>query len=158
MEKEWDSLLHVFNNNYADLDLFFKDFFATKMKFKIYNNKRLYDLFVNYFITMLQYMNKDILFSNILKTANLYSKLLNVDFEDEAIKRALVKLKMNNGADTYSYILCIYEDFVDGNISHATFIEILNTINEYIQKRAKTPNNVTFNELINYLNAFITCK
>ena len=65
---------------------------------------------------------------------------------------------MNNGADTYSYILCIYEDFVDGNISHATFIEILNTINEYIQKRAKTPNNVTFNELINYLNAFITCK
>lgn len=158
LEKEWGSLSNIFNNNLSDLDLFFKDFFATKMKFKVYNNKRLYELFVNYFLTMLQYMNKEVLFNKLLKTARLYSDLLNVNFEDDAIKRAIIKLKMNNGEDTYAYILCIYEDYIDGNITHATFIEILNTINEYIQKRLNTPNNVTFNELINYLNAFITCK
>ena len=27
-----------------------------------------------------------------------------------------------------------------------------------LRNRIKTPNNVAFNELINYLNAFITCK
>ena len=70
----------------------------------------------------------------------------------------IASLYLFNGEDTFAYILCIYEDFVDGNITQATFLEILNTINEYIQKRQNTPNNVSFNELINYLNAFITCK
>ena len=31
-------------------------------------------------------------------------------------------------------------------------------IDEYLKNRLKTPNTVTFNELIEYLNAFITCK
>ena len=65
---------------------------------------------------------------------------------------------MSNSEDTYAYILCIYEDFIDGSITQATFLEILNTINEYTLKRTKIDNNVSFNELINYLNAFITCK
>ena len=65
---------------------------------------------------------------------------------------------MHGGEDTYAYILNIYEDYEDNNISEATFLEILLTIDEYLKKRAITPNNVTFNELINYLNAFITCK
>ena len=59
---------------------------------------------------------------------------------------------------SYAYILNIYEDYIDNNITEATFLEILATIDEYLRNRLKTPNNVDFNELINYLNAFITCK
>ena len=32
------------------------------------------------------------------------------------------------------------------------------TIDDYLQNRMKTPNDMSFNELIKYLNAFITCK
>ena len=65
---------------------------------------------------------------------------------------------MHKGEDTFAYLLCIYEDYVDGNITEATFLEILQTIDEYLKNRSKTPNAVSFNELIEYLNAFITCK
>ena len=56
------------------------------------------------------------------------------------------------------YILNIYHDYLDNNITETTFLEILHTIDEYLKNRLRTPNNVTFNELINYLNTFITCK
>lgn len=157
LEKYWDDFTTIFSSE-SDITLFFKDFFITKFNFKKYSNNRLYEVYVNYFETMLKYMSEDILISKIINSAKLYFKLLNVDINDEQLKKALIKIKMNNGEDTYAYLLNIYEDYVDDRISHATFLEILNTINEYLQKRSKTPNNIEFNELINYLNAFITCK
>ena len=45
-----------------------------------------------------------------------------------------------------------------GSISESTFIEILDTISDYLKTRQNTNNDVSFNELIQYLNAFITCK
>ena len=65
---------------------------------------------------------------------------------------------MHNGEDTYAYLLNIYEDYKENNLSESTFLEILFTIDDYLKNRVKTPNNVGFNELIQYLNAFITCK
>ncbi len=158
MKSEWDKLKNVFNNSSADLNLFFKDFFITKFNFKEYSPKRVYEIFVNYFETMLQYMPEDALFAKIIKVAKLYYDILNVNIKNESLKRALIQIKMHNGEDTYAYILNIYEDFEDNNISETTFLEILSTIDEYLKKRVKTPNNVSFNELIQYLNAFITCK
>ena len=40
-------------------------------------------------------------------------------------------------------------------IGHGT---ILKTIDEYLQNRQNSGQNIEFNELIQYLNAFITCK
>lgn len=65
---------------------------------------------------------------------------------------------MHSGEDTYAYILNVYEDFVENNLSEATFLEILNTIDEYLKNRLDSGKNIEFNELIQYLNAFITCK
>ena len=40
-----------------------------------------------------------------------------------------------------------------------TASEIINTaIDEYLKNRLETGKNIEFNELIQYLNAFITCK
>lgn len=153
---KWDALKEILST--SDLELFFRDFFVTKFNFKEYLPERLYELFVNYFETMLQYMSEDTLMTRILRSARLYRNILNVDITNEVIRKALIKIKMHGGEDTYAYILNIYEDYEDNNISEATFLEILLTIDEYLKKRAITPNNVTFNELINYLNAFITCK
>ena len=138
--------------------MFFRDYFITKFNFKKYQADRLYDNFVNYFETMLKYISKEVLIQKIIRVAKLYLDVINVNLPTKAIKKAFINIKMHNGEDTYAYILNIYEDYSDGNLSESTFLEILNTIDEYLQKREKTPNNVTFNELISYLNAFITCK
>lgn len=158
IKSEWDEIKNIYNNKSADLKLFFKDFFVTKFNFKEYSDDRLYELFVNYFETMLQYMSEDALIAKLKRSAKLYSEILNVSVQHESLKRAIIQIKMHKGEDTYAYILNVYEDYIDNNISEATFLEILSTIDEYLRNRLKNPNHVMFNELINYLNAFITCK
>ena len=155
---EWENLKKIYNNRDTDIYLFFKDFFVTKYNFKEFKISRLYDIFVNYFETMLQYMSEDILITKICRSAELYNEILNINIENDKIKRGLIKIKMDKGEDTYAYLLNIYEDYIDNNISESTFLEILATIDEYLKNRLKNPNNVSFNELIQYLNAFITCK
>jgi hypothetical protein len=158
LQEEWFSLKKTFNNNSADIFLFFKDFFATKYNFVEFYENLLYENYVNYFETMLQYIKKDVVISKMARTAKLYKEILNVKFKEEKLRNALIQIKMHGGEDTYAYLLSIYEDYVDNNITEATFLEILLTIDEYLKNRLKTPNNVAFNELIQYLNAFITCK
>ena len=155
---DWLNIKNVFNNSTSDINMFFKDFFITKFNFKKFNSNRLYEYFMNYFETMFQYVSEDVLINKIKRSAVLYSNILNVNINNESLKQALIKIKMHRGEDTYAYILNIFEDYIDNNISEATFLEILQTIEEYLRNRIKTPNTVTFNELIEYLNAFITCK
>ena len=155
---DWEKIKKIFNNKSYDINLFFKDFFITKFNYKTFDLRRLYEYFVNYFETMLQYMSEDVLINKIKRSALIYNKILNVSVDSEALKQLLIQIKMHNGEDTYAYILNIYEDYIDNNVTEATFLEILKTIDEYLKNRLKTPNTVTFNELIEYLNAFITCK
>ena len=154
---EWNNLKQIFNND-NDLKIFFRDYFVTKFSLEHFDESKLYENFVNYFDTMLQYMPEDVLMAKIIKSAKLYRDLLNVNIANENIKRALIQIKMHNGEDTYAYLLNIYEDYKENNLSESTFLEILFTIDDYLKNRVKTPNNVGFNELIQYLNAFITCK
>lgn len=158
INQEWNNIENLYNSNSLKLNLFLKDFFVTKYDFQEYSDKHLYKYFVNYFETMLQYMPEDILISKIEHVAKLYLDIINVNLHSENLNKVLIKIKKHNGEDTFAYILNIYEDFIDENLTESSFLEILLTIDEYLQKRAKTPNNVSFNELINYLNAFITCK
>lgn len=158
VEEYWNNIKKIFNNNLSDLDLFFRDFFITKFSFKEYKRERLYEIFVNYFETMLQYLPEDTLMKKIERSAKLYNNLLNVTIESEELKRALIQIKMHDGEDTFAYILNIYEDYVDNNITESTFLEILSTIDEYLKNRQKNSSDIGFNDLIRYLNAFITCK
>ena len=82
---------------------------------------------------MLQYMSEDVLMKKIKNSAKLYSDILNVSFANEKFRQALIQIKMHKGEDTYAYILNIYEDFVDENITETTFLEILATIDEYLK-------------------------
>ncbi len=154
---EWNNLRGIFSSK-LDLQMFFKDFFITKFSLEHFNENKLYENFVNYFETMLQYLPEDLLIAKMIHSACNYRDLLNVNIDSEKIRKALIQVKMHNGEDTFAYLLNIYEDYLDNNLSESTFVEILSTIDEYLKKRLKTPNNVGFNELIQYLNAFITCK
>ena len=157
LKKEWDDVKNLYARNQDDIKLFLKDFFITKLNHS-YNEQLLYSYFTNYFDTMLQYMSEDVLIQKIKRTAAYYYDIMNVNLSNEALKRALVQIKIHGGEDTFAYLLNIYEDYRDGNLTEATFLEILSTIDEYLRNRLKSSNNVEFNDLIKYLNAFITCK
>lgn len=158
IKKEWEFIKEKCFIKNDDIILFLKDFFTAKFNYKTFNQERLYESFVNYFETMMQFMPEDLIMSKIKKTALLYSNMLNVDFDNEDIKSVFIKIKKNSGEDTYAYILEVYNDYMDNNISETTFIEILNTIAEYLENRKKSKNDISFNELIQYLNAFLACR
>lgn len=158
LSNDWNEIKEKFFIEKNDALLFLKDFFITKFNYKTFNQDRLYESFVNYFETMTQYMSKESLMQHLKHTAGLYFDILNLSFENEDIRKLFIEIKKHGGEDTYAYILSIYEDFVDGNISESIFIEILNTIDEYLKNRQKSGKNIDFNELVQYLNAFITCK
>lgn len=155
---DWNKLLNIYKNSEVDVIKFFKDYFITKFYYKKFNENRLYETFVNYFITINQYISAKEFMNKLIFSANLYFQILNAHFDNIKIRDAFLNIKIHNGEDTYAYILNIFEDYIDGNISEATLLEIFSTIDEYLKNRIKTPNNVGFNELIEYLNAFITCK
>ena len=158
LDNDWNIVRNLFQDKKADIVLFLKDFFITKFNYKKFDENRMYDFFVNYFETMLQYNKPEIVTQKIVNSAKIYKKILNVEFENENIRNAFIKIKMHDGEDTYAYLLNIFDDYYSGNISEATLLEILSTIEEYLKNRQKNNNDVVFNELIEYLNAFITCK
>lgn len=154
----WKEIKEIYQNRNYDLIRFFKDFFWNKFNFKEFKENRLYEYFINYFETMLKYSKSDAIISKIKHSAELYLQLLNVEIPNEEIKKAFIKLKFHNCEDTYAYLLSVYEDYTDRSLSQETFLEILSAIKEYLENREKNENNVGFNELIQYLNAFIAYK
>ncbi|MCQ2739684.1 MAG: hypothetical protein MJ237_05590 [bacterium] len=158
IKDSWKEFKDLFDNKRAEITAFFEVFFRSKFDYREFNDSDLFGYFKNYFETMIQYQTKDSIVSNLKHAAKLYKDIINVNMPNDALKKALIKIKMHNGEDTYAYLLNIYDDYINKNISEFTFLEILSTIDEYLQNRLKTPNNVSFNELIQYLNAFITYK
>ena len=154
----WEEIKSAYFIERGDIELFFKDFFITKFNYKKFNPDRLYENFVNYSETMLQYMPAATLINNIKRSAMLYYNILYVNFKNEDIRHAFINIKRHNGADTFAYILNVYEDFYTGSISEAIFLEILNTIDEYLKNRLNSGKNIDFNELVQYLNAIISFK
>ena len=156
--EQWMEIKNSCFAQYNDIKLFFKDFFITKFNYKTFDNERLYESFVNFFSTMEQYLPKETIMSRLKRSAYLYYNILNINFENKNIRDELINIKRHNGEDTYAYILNIYEDYSAKNITEEIFLEILHTIDVYLQRRQQTGQNIDFNELINYLNAFITFK
>ena len=158
LKNEWFEIRKRYYPSENDIISFLKDFFVTKFHYKQFKSERLYESFVNYFETMMQYMSEDVLMKRLKRSAGLYYNIINVNFNNDDLKRIFIQIKKHSGEDTYAYILDVYEDYCDNNISESTFLEILRTIDEYLQNRQNTGKNIEFNELIQYLNAFLACK
>ena len=90
LENQWKELISVFSSVEFDLLLFLKDFFVTKFNFNQYSENKIYDYFVNYFETMLQYLSKEEIISKVINLAKLYKDIINVNFSDEDIKRMFI--------------------------------------------------------------------
>ena len=153
---EWSEIEQLFFNNKDYLMMFLKDFLITKYT----TNKIPYN---SYYIVLKDYINRIKKYKSVAKaveemheSAITYNSILNVDMPDEDIKNKFIEIKLNKGNDTYAYLLEIFEDYKDGNITKATFIEILTAVNEYLINRNANPtarNN--FNDLLSDLNKLL---
>ena len=152
----WNDIKESYFFEPNDIILFLKDFLVTKFNYKTYNPDNLYKNFLNYFETMMLYVSEDTLMNTIKKSAKLYYNILNINFKNENIRHLMINIKRHNGSDTYPYILNVYDDYYSDNISESIFIEILNTIDEYLVNRQKSGQNIDFNELVQYLSTLIT--
>ena len=113
------------------------------------DENRIYDFFVNYFETMLTYMDSSKVFFNILTSAKLFFDILNINFSNAKIKDAMIRIKMHRGEDTYAYLLNLLDDYKEKRISEKTFIDILNTIDEYLINRKNQDENINQGKLKN---------
>ena len=155
---EWEKMISGYFLSKNETINFLKDYFITKFNYKTIEENHLYTLFTEYVESMHKYFSYSNIITKIQTSAFLYSNLLNVNLPNKELNKAFIKIKKMSGEDTYAYILEVFEDFNQGNLSEDTFLEILNTIIEYLINRNKTDNKVTFNELVKYLNAFLSCK
>ncbi|MBR6127762.1 hypothetical protein IKQ21_08775 [bacterium] len=155
---EWIEIKSKYFVEKNDIYLFLKDFFITKFNYKRYSEDRLYESFVNYFETMKQDITRKHILQNIERSAMLYYNILNLNFDNDDVRNMFIQIKKHGGEDTYAYILSVYEDYYRGNLSESIFLEILQTVDEYLKNRQSSEKNIDFNELIQYLNAFIACK
>ena len=155
---EWVEIKSKYFVEKNDIYLFLRDFFITKFNYKQFSESRLYESFVNYFETMMQYITKKHIVQNIERSAMLYYNILNLSFDSDEVRNMFIQIKKHGGEDTYAYILSVYEDYYRGNLSESIFLEILQTVDEYLKNRQTSGKNIDFNELIQYLNAFIACK
>lgn len=153
---EWSEIEQLFYNNKDYLMMFLRDYLITKYKIKKIPYNNFYLVLKGYINELKKYKSVVSAVEDMHASAIIYNNILNVDIQDEDIKNKFVEIKLNKGNDTYAYLLEIYEDYRDGNITKETFLEILTAINEYLVTRNANPSSRTnFNDLISDLNKML---
>lgn len=153
---EWAEIEQLFYNNKDYLMLFLRDYLITKYKSNKIPYNAYYTVFKDYVLKLKKYKPVAKIVEKMHESAITYNNILSVEIPDEEIKNKFVQIKFNEGDDTYAYLLEIYEDYLDKNITKETFLEILTAINEYLANRKeKSGLRGNFNDLISDLNKLI---
>ena len=150
---EWSEIEQLFYSNRDYLMMFLRDYLITKYKTARIPNNSYYVVLKDYINHLKKYRPVAKIVEQMHASAITYNNLLSIDIPDESIKNKFVAIKFNKGDDTYAYLLEIYEDYQDGNISKETLLEILTAVNEYLVNRlANNESSTNFNDLITDLN------
>ncbi len=153
---EWGEIEQLFYNNKDYLLMFLRDYLITKYKKAKIPYNSYYVVLKDYVQKLKKYRPVAKVVEKMHESAVTYNNLLSIEIPDEEIKNKFVAIKFNNGDDTYAYLLEIYEDYLDGNITKETILEILTAVNEYlIDRNANNGKRTDFNELIADLNKLL---
>lgn len=154
-----NDLYYLFNYKEEIFISFFKAYLASKFNRVITEDNSVYDYFVKYIDTISKYQNFDDIASSIMKTAKLYRNMYHAEFIDAEIRNMFIKIIANNGRDTFSYLLELYEDYENKYLSKETFLEVCNIVNTYAWERTKksafSNENFDFTKMTQELNNVI---
>ena len=153
---EWSEIEQLFYNNKEYLLMFLRDYLVTKYKKAKIPYNAYYVVLKDYVQKLKPYKHVAKIVEKMHESAVTYNNLLSIEIPDEDIKNKFVAIKFNNGDDTYAYLLEIYEDYLDGNITKETILEILTAVNEYlIDRNSSNVKSSDFNDLIADLNKLL---
>jgi len=151
-----EDIIHIFDFNNADVCNFLKDYLITKTNNTNFTYSDLFEYLKRYVETMVKYQSLNKTNEDILKAAVLYKRIIDIDFDDINLRNQFIKIKINNGSDAYPFLLELYGDFIDNNISLDTFIALLDTINNFLQDRKNSRLNYPLSNLSAELNKLIS--
>lgn len=153
---EWAEIEQLFYNNKDYLMMFLRDYLITKYKSNRIPFNAFYTVLKDYVNKLKKYKPVCKIVEKMHESAVTYNNILSVEIPDPDIKSKFVEIKFNEGDDTYAYLLEIYEDYIDKNISKETFLEILTAINDYLANRkGRSGIRGNFNDLIEDLNKLV---
>ena len=152
--------LAVFDNDEDDLLKFLKVFLVTKTTNYVFEKNEPYEYFRRYVETMNKYKPMEKIFMDLEKFAKLYKDIINLNFSDACIKNLFISIKTSNANDALPFLLELYGDYVDHNITESVFIDLLEAINQFIQDRNNSPESQRYDlmNLSQELNQFICSK
>ena len=153
---EWGEIEQLFYNNKDYLMMFLRDYLITKYKSNKIPYNAYYTVLKDYVLKLKKYKPVSKIVEKMHESAVTYNNILSVEIPDEDIKNKFVEIKFNEGDDTFAYLLEIYEDYLDKNITKETFLDILTAINEYLANRKERSGiKGNFNDLIADLNRLV---
>ncbi len=132
-----NDLYYLFNYKEEIFVSFFKAYLSPKFNRMISEDNDVYYYFVKYFDMIKKYQKFENISASILKTAKLYRNMYHAEFIDADIRNMFIRIISNNGRDTYSYLLELYEDYENKYLSKETFLEVCNIVNTYAWERSK---------------------
>ena len=154
-----NELYYLFNYKEEIFVSFFKAYLSSKFSRVISLDNQVYDYFVKYINTISKYQRFEDIVSSIMSTAKLYKNMYHAEFIDADIRNMFIKIIANNGRDTYSYLLELYEDYENKYLSKETFLEVCNIVNTYAWERTKksafSNENFDFTKMTEELNNVI---
>ena len=154
-----NELYYLFNYKEEIFVSFFKAYLSSKFSRVISLDNQVYDYFVKYINTISKYQKFEDIVSSIMSTAKLYKNMYHAEFIDADIRNMFIKIIANNGRDTYSYLLELYEDYENKYLSKETFLEVCNIVNTYAWERTKksafSNENFDFTKMTEELNNVI---
>ena len=155
-----NKMLSLFSDYEFDLLKFLKVFLITKTTDYTFSDNELYEYFRRYIETMNKYQSMEKITIDIIKFAKMYKNIVNLNFEDSFIKKLFVSIKSNKGDDALPFLLELYGDYKDHNITETAFVDLLNAINDFILDRNNNPDNQRCDlaNLSQELNKFICSK
>ena len=155
-----NNLTSLFSDYESDLLKFLKVFLITKTADYVFSDNELYEYFKRYIETMNKYQSMEKISIDIIKFAKLYKNIINLNFNDICIKNLFIAIKTSNGNDALPFLLELYGDYVDHNITESAFVDLLGAIKDFIKDRNSNPDNQKYDlaNLSQELNKFICSR
>ena len=154
--KFWYKIVDLYKN--AGLSNYFKyflrDFLTIQRNGIIPKLNELYMSFKRYYKRLKPAIGSEKFFAHIEKFAKYYIKIIQADFENEKVKKLVTTINDGDMQETYPYLLEVLDDVEDRRLTEDTFIQLLNTVIEFIKEQRSNDfvSSVNFANLSHEIN------
>lgn len=129
----WKPIEQDFGNNYASkFDYFLRDY-LTMLESKTVKMGTEYEEYKEYFSD--KGLSKEEMLKDLRKYSKFYTKIYNCEDIDEDLNQLWKELKVQQVDVANPFLMQVYNDYANDELSKQDFIDIIKTINSYVYRR-----------------------